>query len=292
MRERQARRALAATFIQHRWRLHKKSLERKLMRRAKLEYLRRQVAINRIYDLHKLIQVRKVTASSFLVYGQLVQAVAQAQERHPAYIESVLKIQRKWRAVLTRKYTAGRRICAQKRVQTRIFETVLDKKYRKLQAVESRHLYTEAMFQREDKNLEGYFWKQMTNYTKDLETRAAKIGQRVNADFVLADWTLNGAAREWTNSSKSMTVKLERGETTQVTTLRDKLVQKYVAQQLPNEEAIHRQLDDLVEGRTAMQKALRKEMHYKRAQMRRKIKRQRLANLFPREGEAPADQQP
>ena len=27
----------------------------------------------------------------------------------------------------------------------------------------------------QNKNVEGYFWKQMINYAKDLETKAAKI---------------------------------------------------------------------------------------------------------------------
>ena len=40
-------------------------------------------------------------------------------------------------------------------------------------------MYSETMFIREKKNLEGYFWKQMVGYAKDLETRAAKIEQRL-----------------------------------------------------------------------------------------------------------------
>ena len=89
------------------------------------------------------------------------------------------------------------------------------------------------MFIREKKNLEGYFWKQMVGYAKDLETRAAKIEQRLNADFVLADWTFDTQSREWQNSLRSMTIKLEKHEPSQVTVLRDKLVQFYVSNQLP-----------------------------------------------------------
>ena len=40
--------------------------------------------------------------------------------------------------------------------------------YSKLQCLESSHIYAETMFQREKKNLETYFWKQMVNYAKDL----------------------------------------------------------------------------------------------------------------------------
>jgi len=57
---------------------------------------------------------------------------------------------------------------------------------------------------------------------------------------------------------------LERNEASQSSVLRDKLVQYYVSTQLPNETAIERLLDDLVDGRNAMQKVLRKEQDYKR----------------------------
>jgi len=85
-------------------------------------------------------------------------------------------------------------------------------------------MYTETMFVREMKNLEGYFWKQGLNYTKDLETRAAKIVQRQNSDFMLADWHFDPIVREWANTSKPMTIKLEKHEASNVTILRDKLV--------------------------------------------------------------------
>ena len=62
-----------------------------------------------------------------------------------------------------------------------------------------------------------------------METRAAKIEQRLNADFVLADWNYDTQNREWQNSSKSMTIKLDKSEPSQVTVLRDKLVQFYVS---------------------------------------------------------------
>ena len=82
---------------------------------------------------------------------------------------------------------------------------------------------------RENKNLEGYFWKQMINYAKDLETRGAKIEMRVYQDFVLSDWTLNTLTKEWTNSNKSLTIKLDRNDTQSTTTLKEKLVQYYVS---------------------------------------------------------------
>ena len=52
-----------------------------------------------------------------------------------------------------------------------------------------------------------------------------------------------------------------------MTVLRDKLVQFYVMNQLPSEDAINRQLDDFVDGRNAMQKTLRKEQDYKKRHM-------------------------
>jgi len=61
-----------------------------------------------------------------------------------------------------------------------------------------------------------------------------------------------------------MTIKLEKNEPSQVTVLRDKLVQFYVSNQLPSEQAINQQLDEFVDGRTAMMKALKKEQDYKK----------------------------
>lgn len=107
----------------------------------------------------------------------------------------------------------------------------------------------------------------MQNTAKDLETRAAKIEQRCLADFQLIDWNFDSTLREWQNTSKSITIKLERHEASQTTVLKDKLVHYYVSTQLPSESAIERLLDDLVDGRNAMQKVMRKEQDYRRRQM-------------------------
>lgn len=69
----------------------------------------------------------------------------------------------------------GKALLAKKQTKQRIWNSVINQKYRKTQCLESRHTSTEMMFARERKNLEGYFWKQMVGYAKDLETRAAKI---------------------------------------------------------------------------------------------------------------------
>lgn len=66
-KERLAERKFAAKIIQHRWRLYMKGRDMVLLKIAKLQHLRKKVAINRIYDLHRLIKVRKVTASSQLI---------------------------------------------------------------------------------------------------------------------------------------------------------------------------------------------------------------------------------
>ena len=76
---------------------------------------------------------------------------------------------------MTKKYRCGRKIVAGKIVKDRLQEQIRNQKYNGLQAVESDHLNSEVMFMRENRNLEGYFWKQMINYAKDLETRGAKI---------------------------------------------------------------------------------------------------------------------
>lgn len=61
-------RVLAVKIIQGKWQVHKKVKDSRLLRNAKIAHLRKKVAINRIYDLHRLIKVRKVTASSFLIH--------------------------------------------------------------------------------------------------------------------------------------------------------------------------------------------------------------------------------
>ena len=91
---------------------------------------------------------------------------------------------------------------------------------------------------------------------------------------------MNTLAKEWTNSSKNITIKLERSDTQQATTLKEKLVHYYVSNQLPSEEAIHKQLDDLVAGKNAMQNLMLKEADWLKQEKLARIKRQRLENLF------------
>jgi len=62
-----------------------------------------------------------------------------------------------------------------------------------------------------------------------LETRAAKIEQRQLSDFSLADWNFDPTVREWQNASKSLTIKLERHEASNMSVLRDKLVAFFVS---------------------------------------------------------------
>ena len=79
-KERYAERAVAATIIQERWRLVKKRRDQSVLIKAKLQHLRKKVAINRIYDFYRMIKVRKVTASSLLIQHHLRQLVHQACE--------------------------------------------------------------------------------------------------------------------------------------------------------------------------------------------------------------------
>ena len=119
----------------------------------------------------------------------------------------------------------------------------------------------------------------MVNYAKDLENRAYKIEQRVQQEFVQADWTLNTLTKEWTNSSKNITIKLERQDTQLITTLKEKLVHYYVSNQLPSEDSIHKQLDELVSGKNAMQNLMHREATWLRQEKLAQIKRQRFLNL-------------
>ena len=79
---------------------------------------------------------------------------------------------------MTKKFNYGRRIVKGKNIKDRLYEN-MKAKYHGLQAIESDYLNSTVMFTRENRHLEGYFWKQMINYAKDLETRGAKIEQRV-----------------------------------------------------------------------------------------------------------------
>ena len=60
---------------------------------------------------------------------------------------------------MTKKYKYGRKLLSRKYAKDRIWDTVMKTKYHGLQAIECDHFNSEKMFMRENKNLEGYFWK-------------------------------------------------------------------------------------------------------------------------------------
>ena len=68
----------------------------------------------------------------------------------------------------------------------------------------------------------------MVNYAKDLEMSASKIEQKTMADFNMADWSLNSGSRTWSNSKLGLSIKLEKGESTTLNFLKEKVVQHYV----------------------------------------------------------------
>ena len=68
----------------------------------------------------------------------------------------------------------------------------------------------------------------MINYAKDLETKASKIEQRVQSEFVMTDWNLNSASKTWNNEKTNLTIKLEKGESSTLHFLKEKLVQYYI----------------------------------------------------------------
>ena len=73
----------AASRIQARWRKYKKLLSIKELRVAQQNRVRKRVAINRIYDLHRNIKVKKINASALLLHGALVQNLTQMTEKNP-----------------------------------------------------------------------------------------------------------------------------------------------------------------------------------------------------------------
>ena len=62
----------AANTIQQRWKKYKKLRSSREMRTAQLQRIRKRVAINRIYDMHRTIKVKKVNASTLLMQNALV----------------------------------------------------------------------------------------------------------------------------------------------------------------------------------------------------------------------------
>jgi hypothetical protein len=69
----------------------------------------------------------------------------------------------------------------------------------------------------------------MVSYSKDLETKGAKIEARVRDDFVLSDWQLNSMTKEWVHKKDDMRFKLEKNESTTSSLLKDKLVHYHVS---------------------------------------------------------------
>jgi hypothetical protein len=68
----------------------------------------------------------------------------------------------------------------------------------------------------------------MVNYAKDLEMSASKIEQKTMADFVMTDWSLNSTIRTWSNSKLGLSIKLEKGESSTLHFLKEKVVSHYV----------------------------------------------------------------
>lgn len=84
--------------------------------------------------------------------------------------------------------------------------------------------------------MDSYFWKQILGFSRDLQTKVAKIEKQTKDEFVLSDWSLNNLTREWTYSKDGSKVVLEKQESTFSSVLKDKLVQNAVTSYLPNDK--------------------------------------------------------
>ena len=124
----------------------------------------------------------------------------------------------------------------------------------------------------------------MINYAKDLETKAAKIEQRVQNDFVLTDWDLNGASKIWTNEKFNLKIQLEKGQSQTISFLKERLVQYYVENQLPNASSIDASLNDLVNAKVALLTLMKREYEQEKQNRLVSIKKQRLENLYDYQG--------
>ena len=82
----------AARCIQSRWRKYKKMMAIRELRQAQQNRVRKRVAINRIYDLHRNIKVKKVNASAMLLHGALIQNLAQMTQSNPELETQVIRI--------------------------------------------------------------------------------------------------------------------------------------------------------------------------------------------------------
>ena len=64
----------------------------------------------------------------------------------------------------------------------------------------------------------------MSNYSRDLESKGAKIEKKTRDEFILSDWALNPLTREWNYSRDSIKLVLEKNEATNSGVLRDRLI--------------------------------------------------------------------
>lgn len=99
----------AANFIRKQWKVYQRSKDARGIKRAAVAHMRKQVAINRIYEFSKLIKVRKVTAAQQLLLDSIVSGLTELRSKD-GFLAKIVKIQKFWKAKLAKRYLLGHRI--------------------------------------------------------------------------------------------------------------------------------------------------------------------------------------
>ena len=135
-----ARRVEAANYINYQWKTFTKSKEFKLIRRAKIEHMRKKSAINRIYDFSQNIKVKKVTARCQLMQQQIIKDLEELMQKEEVLEEKVTKIQRAWRRKRALNYKMGLRVNKDYSDKINLWQVVINQRYTTLQNADSEHL--------------------------------------------------------------------------------------------------------------------------------------------------------
>lgn len=87
----------------------------------------------------------------------------------------VLKIQKFWKAKLAKRHLLGHRISKNYAAKQQLWKHVINHRYQGLQNADTEMLNFSMMMQCEQRNVESYFWRQIVGFSRDLDTKVAKI---------------------------------------------------------------------------------------------------------------------
>lgn len=94
-----------------------------------------------------------------------------------------------------------------------------------------------------------------------------------------SDWALNTVTREWCYRDGTR-ILLDKQDPTTSGVLKDKLIAQAMTKQMPPQKQYDTLMQELVDGKTAIQSLLLRELEYRREPCLARIKSQRLSQLF------------